>query len=117
MSIASQYRVKFCQDELLSGAVHAASYPPEGRLLALADSEGNLIIVDSAAGVVIHHAFIPGKENISVMLWTPHLELFYGRSDGTVASVQVSIDSEKASFGFANKASQLTAPSVHFMIV
>lgn len=98
MSTTVSYRTKYCQDNIIAGSVKRIAFCPEGRLIAITDSGGDLLIIDSAAGVLIHHAFFPSKVHITAVLWTSNLELLYGCSDGQAASLKVSFVAEEVCF-------------------
>lgn len=87
--MTTRHRVKLCDDTLVARSVNSIAISLDGRFAAITDSCGNLVIIDCVSGEVSHRATLRDGVDISAIAWAPEHELFYGRSDGQVASLGV----------------------------
>lgn len=90
MTAANQdYRLTLSSSDLLADNVNAIEYSPDGKLLSAADVRGSLVTFDVTVGAAIHFGYLGPQTQIFCLVWSSNSELFFGCTNGVVASLQL----------------------------
>lgn len=95
MSATIQYSETPVSEGVLSGSINALSASSSGTLLAAADSKGSLVIINVSLGTAMHLGYFGPHSQVYCLAWASDTELFFGCSNGVVASLRYTKENEE----------------------
>ncbi|KAG8898348.1 hypothetical protein FRB99_007497 [Tulasnella sp. 403] len=87
MVSSTPYHPRYLNDNVLVDNINAASFSPDGHFLSVADSRGVLVTVNATSMTTVHVGYLPPPYQVFAIAWASESELFFGSSNGVVASV------------------------------
>lgn len=83
-TLRDRYQHKLRFDNQLKEVVTVLAFSFNSRLLAGADSEGNLVVFDCNWGTLAHHVRMPPGIHVTTAKWGTRYELFCGCNNGDI---------------------------------
>lgn len=103
MSTPASYRLKFASTDILMDSINAMEFSPDGRLLSAADTRGCLVTFDLKLGTAVHVGFMGPRAQIFCLAWSTRHELFFGCTNGVVASIKLTKAGDEVGFAVRDR--------------